>query len=143
MNMPPDVKKMLMDYVAAWNSGDPEKVAFFLTDDCVFENLGGEHVHRGNEGVKAWATGVFASIPDFKLEVRSLFVAGDWVGCEWIETGTQTGAVGNQPPTGKSFSVPSASILEVHEGKIRREALYWDSATFLRQLGLTPEGHSR
>ena len=141
--MPPDVKKMLMDYVAAWNSGDAEKVASFLTDDCVFENLGGEHVHRGKEGVKAWATGVLASIPDFKLEVKSLFVAGDWVGCEWVETGTQTGAMGNQPPTGKSFSVRGASILELQEGKIRRETLYWDSATFLRQLGLTPEAHSR
>lgn len=141
--MPPDVKKMLMDYVAAWNSGDAERVASFCTDDCVFENLGGEDVHRGQEELKAWATDVFAAIPNFQLEVKSLFIAGDWVGCEWIQTGTQTGAMGSHPPTGKSFSVPGASILELHEGKIRRETLYWDSATFLRQLGLTPEAHSR
>ncbi len=141
--MPPDVKKMLMDYVAAWNSGDPEKVTSFLTNDCVFENLGGEDVHRGVEEIKAWASGVFASFPDFRLEIKSLFVAGDWVGVEWIETGTHKGSMGSSPPTGKSFSVPGASILELHHGKIKRETLYWDSATFLRQLGLMPEPHSR
>jgi steroid delta-isomerase-like uncharacterized protein len=141
--MPPDVEKMLMDYVGAWNSGDPEKVASFLTDDCVFESLPGEAVHRGLEEVQAWATGVFASFPDFKLEIKSLFVAGDWVGVEWIETGTHKGAMGPHPPTGKSFAVPGASIIELHQGKIKRETLYWDSATFLRQLGLMPDAHSR
>lgn len=141
--MPPDVKKMLMDYVTAWNSGDAGRVASFLTDDCVFENLGGEDVHRGIEEIKAWATGVFAAFPDFKLEIKSLFVAGDWVAAEWIETGTHTGAMGPNPATGKSFSVHGASILELREGRIKRETLYWDSATFLRQLGLMPEAHSR
>ncbi len=141
--MPPDVEKMLMDYVAAWNSGDPERIASFLTNDCVFENLGGEGVHRGRDEVKAWATSVFAAFPDFNLEIRSLFVAGDWVGVEWVETGTHKGAMGSHPPTGKSFAVPGASILELHQGKIKRETLYWDSATFLRQLGLMPEAHSR
>ena len=137
-----DVKRMLEDYVTAWNSGDAEKVASFCTDDCVFENLGGDDVHRGQEEIEAWATAVLAAIPDFKLEVKSFFVAGDWVGCEWVETGTQTGAMGAHPPTGKSFSVTGASILELREGKISREALYWDSATFLRQLGRTAEEHS-
>ena len=141
--MPPDVEKILMDYVAAWNSGDPERIASFLTDDCVFENLGGEDEHRGIEQIKAWATGVFAAFPDFNLEIKSLFVAGDWVGVEWIETGTHKGAMGSHPPTGKSFAVAGASILELHQGKIKRETLYWDSATFLRQLGLMPEAHSR
>jgi ketosteroid isomerase-like protein len=51
--------------------------------------------------------------------------------------------MGSQPPTGKSFSVPGASIIELQAGKIKRETLYWDSATFLRQLGLMPEVRSR
>ena len=43
--------------------------------------------------------------------------------------------------TGKSFFTRGASILELHEGKIKRESLYWDSAIFLRRLGLMPEAH--
>jgi steroid delta-isomerase-like uncharacterized protein len=140
--MSTDLKRMLEEYAASWSSGDPDKIASFCTDDCVFENVGGGSVHRGHEELKAWAAGVFAAIPDFKLEVKSLFVAGDWAGCEWIETGTQTGEMPPFPATGKSFSVRGASIVEVREGKVSREAMYWDSATFLRQLGLMPDPHS-
>ena len=43
------------------------------------------------------------------------------------------------PPTGKSFSRRGASILELHEGKVKGEALYWDSASLLRRLELMPE----
>lgn len=139
--MPPDAKKMLEEYVAAWNSGDADGVVSFLTDDCVIENLGGGDIHRGREEVKAWAMGVFAAFPDFRLEITSVFVAGDRAGGEWVERGTHTGAMGPYAATGKSFSVRGASILELQEGKIRREALYWDSATLLRQLGLMPEGN--
>jgi steroid delta-isomerase-like uncharacterized protein len=92
-----DVKRMLEDYVAAWNSGDAEKVASFCTDDCVLENLGGEDVHRSKQEMKARAARIFAAIPDFRMEVKSLFIAGDWVGCEWVETGTQTGDLSSLP----------------------------------------------
>lgn len=100
-------------------------------------------MHRGIAEIKAWATGIFAAFPEFKLEIKSLVIAGDWVGAEWVETGTHTGAMGPNAPTGKNFSVRGASILQVHEGKIKRQTLYWASATFLRQVGLMPNAHSR
>ncbi len=78
--MPPDVKKMLEDYVAARDSGDPEKPASFLAKDCVVENMGGEGVHRGIAEIKAWATSDFAAFPELKLEIKSLLIAGDRVG---------------------------------------------------------------
>ena len=77
-----DVERTLRDYAAAWSSGDVEKVASFLTDDCVIENLGGGMIYRGQEEIKAWVRDNFASIPDFKIDVKSLFVAGDWAGAE-------------------------------------------------------------
>ena len=43
------------------------------------------------------------------------------------------------PATGKRFSsVRGSSILELEAGKIRREAEYWDAATFMKQVGLLP-----
>lgn len=140
--MPTDVERMLEDYVTAWSSGEVEKIVSLLTDDCVFENVGGGTVYRGHEELKAFARDTFASIPDFKIEVTSLFVAGDWVGAEWIQSGTYTGEVGGVAVSGKHFSGRGASIIELHEGKIRREALYWDALSFLRQLGVMPEAPS-
>jgi len=140
--MATDMERMLRDYAAAWSSGDVEKVVFFLTDDCVIENVGSGTAYRGQEEIKAWVRGNFASTPDFKIEVISLFVAGDWVGVEWIQSGTYTGEVAGTEVTGKHFSGRGASIIELREGKIRREAIYWDSLSFLRQLGVMPEASS-
>jgi len=140
--MATDVERMLRDYAAAWSSGDVEKVASFLTDDCVIENLGGVTVYRGQEEIKAWVRDNFATIPDLKIEVQSLFVAGDWAGAEWIQSGTYTGEVDGVEVTGKQFSGRGASIIELHEGKIRREAIYWDELSLLRQLGVMPEASS-
>jgi steroid delta-isomerase-like uncharacterized protein len=133
-----DVERMLRDYAAAWSSGDVEKVASFLTDDCVIENLGGGMIYCGQEEIKAWVRDVFASTPDVKIEVKSLFVAGEWAGGEWIQSGTYTGEVGGVPVTGQKFLGRGASIFELHGGKIKREALYWDTLSFLRQLGVIP-----
>jgi len=140
--MATDVERMLRDYAAAWSSGDVEKVVSFLTDDCVIENVGGGTAYRGQEEIKAWARDNFASTPDFKIEVTSLFVAGDWGGAEWIQSGTYTGEVAGTEVTGKHFSGRGASVIELHEGKIKREAFYWDSLSFLRQLGVMPEASS-
>jgi len=140
--MTTDVEKMLEDYAAAWSSGDVEKVASFLTDDCVIENLGGGTVYRGQEEVKGFAKDTFTTMPDFKVEIESLFVAGDWVGAEWIQSGTYTGEVAGAEVSAKKFSGRGASIIELHEGKIKREALYWDTLSFMRQVGVMPAAPS-
>ena len=136
--MATDVERMFEDYLAAWNSHDVEKIASFFTDDCVYEDVAVGAVSRGKEELKAFASTTFAAFPDFKVEPTSRFVAGDWAGTEWIMRGTQTGDLLGIPATGKSFSIRGASIRELHEGKIRRNADYWNMASFLQQLGLMP-----
>ncbi len=131
-----EVKQMYTDYIATWSTHDVEKMATYFTDDCVYENLAREQVYRGKNEVKEWARMSFVAIPDFKLEVTSLFVSGNWLACEWVMTGTHTGNAPDFPATGKSFSVRGSAIAEVIDGKIKREAIYWGTATFLRQLGL-------
>jgi steroid delta-isomerase-like uncharacterized protein len=51
-------------------------------------------------------------------------------------TGTLSGNSPELPATGKSFSVRGATIAQLKNGKIQRNADYWDLATFLRQVGL-------
>jgi steroid delta-isomerase-like uncharacterized protein len=121
--MQTDVERIAHGLAAAWSSGDVEKIASFFTDDGIFEDVCVGDVCHGKEALKDRARAIFAIIPDLKLEIKSLFCDGDWVGCEWIETGTQKG---------KRFSVRGASIVELREGKINRESIYchFDSATW-------------
>ena len=121
--MPTDVERIAEGLGAAWWSGDVEKIASFFTVDCVYEAVCHGFLYSGQEQLKAMASAILDAIPDLKLELKSLFAAGDWLAAQWIETGTQNG---------KRFSLPGASIVELHEGKIKREAIYthFDGATW-------------
>jgi steroid delta-isomerase-like uncharacterized protein len=129
-------EKTFRDYLASWNTGDLDKVISFFTEDCVYENLPRGQSYRGKDELKTWGKGVFDAIPDFKLDVKSLFVSDDWAACEWVMSGTQTGSAPDLPATGKSFSVRGSTIVQLRDGKIARNTYYWDLATFLRQLGV-------
>ncbi len=42
------------------------------------------------------------------------------------------------PATGERFSVRGVTIVELQDGKIRRNSDYWDMATMMKQVGLLP-----
>ena len=135
--MTTDVEKMFKDYTAAWNSHDGEKIAAFFTEDGVHEDVAVGSVYRGKNELKAGISPLFAACPDFKLELKSLFGTADWVGQEWVMTGTQIGAFSGLgiPATGKSFSIRGASITRLRGGKIARNTDYWNLNSMLQQLG--------
>ena len=78
----------------------------------------------------------YDAIPDFKVEATSVFASGDWAALEWVMTDTQSGVTADFPGTGKSFKMRGCSIVQLKDGKIHRNADYWDMATFLSQIGL-------
>ena len=131
-----NAEKMFKDYCAMWSTHDLDKIVSFFADSCVYENLAREQTYRGKEGVKAYAKACFDAIPDFKVQVVSVFVSGDWLASEWVMTGTHSGALPDLPPTGKAFTVRGSSVVQLRDNKILRNTDYWDLMTFLRQLGV-------
>jgi steroid delta-isomerase-like uncharacterized protein len=137
-----DLERMLDDWAMAWSSidnKDPERLLALFADDCVYEDVTLGLVARGKEELRSFVSRAFAAIPDFKYGVTSRFAASQWAVIEWVMSGTHTGDFPGMPATGKRFSsVRGASILELEAGKIRRESVYWDTATFMKQVGLLP-----
>ena len=137
--MATESEKMMNDYVAAWNAHDMERVLSFCTDDVVFEEVPMEKVWRGKKEAKDFAKDTFTNFPDFKIEMKSAFNAGDRSAGEWVMSGTfANSSTPGMPATGKRFSVRGTSIIEFREGKISRESMYWNLASFLQQVGLMP-----
>jgi len=136
--MATNIQKWLDDYLAAWNSHDVEKIASFFTDECVYEDVALGKINRGKEELKAFITATFNAIPDFKLELKSSFSAGEWMATEGDMSGKQAGEYFGIPATGKRFSVRGASILELRGGMIRRNSDYYNGASVLQQVGLLP-----
>lgn len=112
--------RVTRDLVAAISSQDVEKMASLLTQDCFYEDVALGSVTLAIEALKAGYINLFATIPDSRLEIESLFIAGNWVGSEWVMTGT--------PTIGKSFSTRGASISELQGGKVKRNSDYYDPA---------------
>ncbi len=85
------VERVLDDWATAWSSRDPEKVRSLFTDDCVYEDVTFGAVNRGKKELRAFAEGVFAGVPDFKVELTARFIAGTRGGMEWVMSGTHKG----------------------------------------------------
>lgn len=132
-----DAERVLDAWAQQWSAHDVEGLLPLFTEDVVYEDVTFGVVNHGQAALRAFAEGIFPAFPDIKSELTSRFVAGDRAGLEWIMTGTQATLPG-QPTVHKPFSVRGVTILELHEGKIRRNSDYWDLATFLKQVGLMP-----
>jgi steroid delta-isomerase-like uncharacterized protein len=132
------VERVLNDWATAWSSHDTEKVLSLFTDDCVYEDVTFGAINHGKKELRAFADGVFAGVPDFKVELTARFVAGPQAGMEWVMSGTHKGDFPGMPATGKRFSIRGVTILELQAGKIRRNSDYWDAANVMRQVGLLP-----
>ena len=78
------VERIVDDWATAWSSREPDKVLSLFTDDCVYEDVTFGVINHGKKELRAFAEGVFAGIPDFKVELTARFVAGTWGGMEWV-----------------------------------------------------------
>jgi steroid delta-isomerase-like uncharacterized protein len=134
-----DVERVLDEWATAWSSHDAEKVLALFTDDCIYEDVTFGVVNQGKAEFQAFANGVFAGVPDFKIELTARFITDTWASTEWVMSGTHKGDFPGMPATGKRFSsVRGASIVELQGGQLRRCSDYWDAATVMRQVGLLP-----
>ena len=126
---------LFKEYCAAWTAHDPDKVISYLSEDCVYEHIPRGKAYQGKEVIRAFAKATFEAVPDFTVEVTSVFASGDWLASEWVMSGTVSLAHPDFPDIGTKFTVRGSSIVQLREGMIFRNADYWDRSTFLRQTG--------
>jgi len=136
-------KELLERYVELYNAGDLDACMELYAEDA------SQRMHDGVfEGIDAIAERLardLTSFPDAKYVVDSFFAEGDKFGDEWTFTGTNTGPLrlpdGSEiPPTGKPVEIKGMEYVEVRDGKIVVDNLYYDFLAAVAQLGLVPEG---
>jgi steroid delta-isomerase-like uncharacterized protein len=95
--MSQSAERVLAQWAALWSAHDPDAVLRLFTDDCIYEDVTFGIVNQGKGELRIFAERVFAAHPDFRIDLKSQFVAGDWAAMEWIMTGTHEGDLAGMP----------------------------------------------
>ncbi len=123
--------------IDAWNKHDAAAVDQYLTDDYTLHDLtqpANQNKVQNSQTNKVY----WKAFSDAKINPTSIWSAGDYVAVVATLTGTNDG---DFPPvkmkkTGKKISVPFIDIFRAQDGKFKEEWLFFDSASFITQLGV-------
>ena len=96
----------------------------------------------GRDAYKQFILGFREAFPDWKETVENIIASGNFVATQVLITGTMTGPFrgpqGTVQPTGKSLNCPCAVFYRIADGRIAEAWSYYDTAPFLRSLGIIP-----
>jgi predicted ester cyclase len=95
-------------------------------------------VADGPEAVTGLVGAVLTAFPDFYLHKTAVHHAEDAVIVECVFGGTQRGMWAGIRPTGRAIEVQSVLIFSFEGDDLVCEKVYFDHATILGQLGVTP-----
>ena len=125
--------------VEAVGRKDLDAVRPFWTEETVdvFHALGREV--RGPQALTAFFEQTFAAYPDFRMEVLGAWGDETHATVRWRITGTFSGApFEGIEPTGRRVELLGIDAMEFRDGKLVRNDVYYDGATFARQIGMLP-----
>jgi predicted ester cyclase len=92
------------------------------------------------DGIRDYFAELFAAIPEFRLEVRSMVTEGDQVAVHWRASGTFDGDRKFQgfTPNGRPVELEGLDLLTVEDGRIVSNYAYTNGMEFARQVGAMP-----
>jgi steroid delta-isomerase-like uncharacterized protein len=135
-------KGLLDRYVELYNAGDLDGVIDLYAEDAV--QLMPEGLFEGREAIRERLARDLEACPDISWTVESFVEQGDEFSDEWSFVATQTGPFklpdGTElPPSGKQVALRGMEYVQVRDGKIVVDNLYYDNLAVMTQLGLVPE----
>ena len=135
--------RLLEYYVERYNDGDLDACMELYAEDASQRMHDG--VFEGVDAIRGRLARDLEAFEDAKYVVDSFFARGDKFADEWTFTGTNTGPLrlpdGTEiPATGKRVEIKGMEYVEVRDGKIVVDNLYYDFMAAFAQLGLIPQG---
>ena len=133
------------DYLAAWNSHDPEAVAAFFAEPGTYDDRGAGKLLRGRAEIERHVASVMAAFPDLRFEVVRAAHGEDFTMGEWRAEMTHLGELDGLAATGRRVTSAGVDVATVdgEDGLVTHLVSYYDGAEIMRALGLLPARHSR
>ncbi len=129
---------------AAINAHDPDALVLCgHPDHYADELLALGRTVRGREGVRQFFAELIAALPDIQMAVDKVLAGPDLAVVTWRLTGTFSGApFAGFRPTGSRIDLEGCDVMEIRDGLIGHNTIYYDGAQFARQIGMLPRADS-
>jgi steroid delta-isomerase-like uncharacterized protein len=138
----PTNTEVVQQVFSAIDAHDVEALRGLWADDV--EERFPDKTCRGKEELSAHFKGLFAALPDFRMEVLHTVEDGETVFARWKLTGTHTGAQFNGiDTTGKAISLDGMDQFTIRDGRMASNFVIFDQMEVGRQLGLLPPDGSQ
>ena len=135
-------KELLDLYVELYKQGDLDGIMDLYADDAVQWMPDG--IFSGRSSIRERLARELAAFSDLDWGVTSFVEQGDAFADERFFAGTHTGPMvmpdGTElPATGKRVKMQGMELVQVRDGKVVVDNLYYDNLTIAAQLGLIPQ----
>ena len=135
-------QELLDRYVERYNAGDLDGVMDLYAEDAV--QIMPDGIFKGRDAIRDRLALELIGFSEVHHTVTSFVEQGDTFADEWIFRGTHSGPFplpdGTElPPTGKRVEMRGMELVQMRDGKIVVDNLYYDNLSSLVQLGLVPE----
>jgi len=120
-----------------WNKANIAIVDEVYAPEIVRHDCGVPIDIVGLENAKNHLGNFFNAFPDLNITVDETIVAGNKMAQRWTMTGTNTGHMGDMPPTGKNVRFSGISIVHMVNGKAVEIWDFYNVLDMMQQLGFT------
>jgi len=118
----------------AW-AGDGDLLVSLYDDPCTFEDKAFNLAHHGHAGIREVFAFTFAIMPDFRVVYGPAVIGPDAGAAEWVFTGTFRGDYNGRTFAPTPVRIEGISFMQFRNGKIARNADYWNVGSLDAQLG--------
>ncbi len=126
----------------ALNRHDIDAATALVSDDavCDFVAIG---QFEGKAAIRRYFQELFTAMPNFSVTVDRVVGDDACVVVQWHSAGDFTGGpFQGVQPTGKHVETRGVDVVEITDGLLVRSTIYFDGATFARQIGMLPQAGS-
>lgn len=137
----PEIDTLIREYVAAWQTRDPDRIASHHAPDGIFQlHSGDAGAVQGRDAIRAAFAALLAQFPDLAFAEQEL-IEGEWGWVvRWRISGTLAVPleVGDRvAEAGARFEIDAIDVITASRGRIDAKHTYLDWQTALGQLGLS------
>ena len=126
----------------ALSKKDLDTVSEFHTDQTVDDFVAIGEI-RGKSSIRRLFGELFAAFPDFEITADRIVSDRSTAVVQWHAAGTFSGGkYQGVEPTGRQVETRGVDVMEISEGRVVRDTIYYDGASLARQIGMLPRSGS-